>query len=95
MTTTTATQDDRIVIVSNECSPELLDRIKAECFLAATKLNTHAEMAQTLKEKIEALDGKTWNVIVGFNFAANVRHIAQRFVYLYIDQLGFLLFKAQ
>lgn len=87
--------EDRIVIVNSECSPELLDRIKAECFLAATKLNSHSEMATTLKEKIESLDGKTWNVIVGLNFAANVRHISQKFAYLYIDQLGFLLFKAQ
>lgn len=95
MASTVNNPEDRIVIVNSECTPELLDRIKAECFTAATKLNTHQEMSSTLKEKIEALDGKTWNVIVGFNFAANVRHISQKFVYLYIDQLGFLLFKAQ
>ena len=94
MTSAVGNQDDRIVIVNSDCSPELLERIKAEC-LASTKLNTHSEMATTLKEKIEALDGKTWNVIVGHNFAANVRHIAERFVYLYIDQLRFLLFKVQ
>lgn len=95
MTSAVTNPDDRIVIVNSDCTPELLDRIKAECLAASTKLNTHAEMAATLKEKIEALDGKTWNVIVGHNFAANVRHIAERFVYLYIDQLGFLLFKVQ
>ena len=95
MTSTLSGNEDRIVIVNSDCTPELLERIKIECFSACTRLNTHAEMATTLKDKIEALDGKTWNVIVGHNFAANVKHIAEKFVYLYIDQLGFLLFKAQ
>ncbi|OHS92698.1 Dynein light chain 1, cytoplasmic [Tritrichomonas foetus] len=95
MASTLNNNEDRIVIVNSDCTPELLERIKAECLYATARLNTHAEMATTLKDKIEALDGKTWNVIVGHNFAANVKHIAEKFVYLYIDQLGFLLFKAQ
>ena len=48
-----------------------------------------------VKEKFDEMDGPTWNCIVGHNFMANVKHIAERFAYFYIDQLGFLLFKAQ
>jgi hypothetical protein len=83
------------VIVNTDCPPALLESIKAEALQAATKYNTHREMAENLKKKFDAQDGPTWNVIVGHNFGANVRHIAERFCHLYIDQLGFLLFKAQ
>jgi hypothetical protein len=87
--------EDRIVIVNTDCPPALLEWIKMEALQAATKYNTHREMAENLKKKFDAQDGPTWNVIIGHNFGANVRHIAERYCYLYIDQLGFLIFKAQ
>jgi hypothetical protein len=87
--------DDRIVIVNSDCPPALLESIKTQALLASTKYNTHREMAEYLKKWFDGQDGPTWNVIVGHNFGANVRHIAERFCYLYIDQLGLLLFKAQ
>lgn len=87
--------DERIVIVNTDCPAEFLDVIKSEALMCTTKFNTHREMAEHLKKKFDELDGPTWNCIVGNNFAANVRHICERFAYFYIDQLGFLLFKAQ
>jgi hypothetical protein len=42
-------------------------------------------MAEYLKKWFDGQDGPTWNVIVGHNFGANVRHIAEWFCYLYID----------
>jgi hypothetical protein len=87
--------EDRIVIVNTDCPPALLEQIRFETLQASTKCSTHREMAESLKKRFDAVDGPTWNVIVGHNFGANVRHIAERFCYLYIDQLGFLLFKAQ
>jgi hypothetical protein len=94
MATAQATED-RIVVVNTDCQPQFLEQIKGEALFASTKFNTHKEMAEYLKRKFDADDGPTWNVIVGHNFGANVRHIAERFCYLYIDQLGFLIFKAQ
>ena len=92
-----AKQEDRIVVVSDEkdCTPELLDRIKAEALAATSRCNSHREIAEELKKKFDEIDGPTWNCIVGYNFAASVKHISSRFVYFYIDQLGFLLFKSQ
>lgn len=95
--------EERIVVVSSDCPPEFLERIKFEANNASNKFNTHRDMfsffsnsrAEYLKKKFDELDGPTWNCIVGHNFASNVRHIAERFAYLYIDQLGFLIFKAQ
>ena len=92
---TQAATDERIVVVNSDCSPAFLEQIKTEALLASTKFNTHREMAEYLKKKFDEEDGPTWNCIVGHNFAANVRHISEKFCYLYIDQLGFLLFKAQ
>ena len=90
-----AVVDERIVVVNSDCPQPFLDVIKSEAFSASNKFNTHREMAEYLKKKFDELDGPTWNCIVGHNFSANVRHIAERFAYFYIDQLGFLLFKAQ
>ena len=87
--------DERVVIVNSDCPQQFLDLIKSEALSASFKFNTHREMAEYLKKKFDELDGPTWNCIVGHNFSANVKHIAERFAYLYIDQLGFLLFKAQ
>jgi hypothetical protein len=90
-----ATTEDRIVVVNSDCPAPFLEQVKNEALYASTKFNTHREMAEYLKKKFDADDGPTYNVIVGHNFGANVRHIAERFTYLYIDQLGFLIFKAQ
>lgn len=92
-----ASQEDRniIAVVKSDCNDDLLGRIKQEAQHAVNKFNTHREVAEYLKKKLDEVDGPTWNVIVGHNFASNVKHIANHFVYLYIDQLGFLLFKAQ
>ena len=90
-----AAADERVVVVNSDCPPQFLDIVKSEALLATTKFNTHREMAEYLKKKFDEMDGPTWNCIVGHNFSANVRHIAERFAYIYIDQLGFLLFKAQ
>lgn len=87
--------DERIVVVNSDCPPQFLEVVKSEALLASTKFNTHREMAEYLKKKFDEMDGPTWNCIVGHNFMANVKHIAERFAYFYIDQLGFLLFKAQ
>jgi ribosomal protein L30E len=89
------TVEERIVVVSSDCPPDFLEQIKSEALLVSTRCNSHREMAEQLKKKFDEEKGPTWNVIVGHNFASNVRHIAEHYAYLYIDQLGFLIFKAQ
>ncbi|EAY02487.1 Dynein light chain type 1 family protein [Trichomonas vaginalis G3] len=91
------TAEDRAMVnvVKTDCSEEVTNRIKAECQMCAQKFNTQREMAEYLKKTMDKQFGPTWNVIVGHHFASNLKHIAGNFVYLYIDQLGFLLFQAQ
>lgn len=92
----TSAEDRAILaVVKKDCTEEIEAKIKAEAQYALSKFNSHREMAEYLKKKFDEIDGPTWNVIVGHNFASNVKHIAGRFIYFYIDQLGFLLFKAQ
>lgn len=95
MDRTAEIKDERIVVRNSDMPPAFLEQVKAEAMLASVKFNTHREMAEYLKQKFDQDDGPTWNCIVGHNFAANVRHISEKSVYLYIDQVGFLLFKAQ
>ena len=91
------TAEDRLMIavVKTDAPEDMQTRIKQECLTVFKECNTQQEMAQVLKKKMDELYGKQWNVIVGHNFASNLKHIAGNFIYLYIDQLGFLLFKTQ
>ena len=91
------TAEDRqmIAVVKTDAPEEMQARIKQECLTVMKECNTTQEMAEILKKKMDEVYGKQWNVIVGHNFASNLKHIAGNFIYLYIDQLGFLLFKTQ
>ena len=91
------TADDRqmVAIVKTDAPEEMQRRITQECLIVMKECNTTQEMAQILKKKMDEIYGKQWNVIVGHNFASNLKHVAGSFIYMYIDQLGFLLFKTQ
>jgi hypothetical protein len=94
------TTEDRIVVVNTDCPPAFLEQVKTEALFASMKFNMHKEMTESQKRKFDTDDGSAWNVIVGHNFGANVRHISEcfcsvMFCYLDIDQLEFLIFKAQ
>lgn len=69
--------EDKFVInvVSTDCQPELLERIRTEAMTAFNKFQTTREMAEYMKKKFDETDGPTWNCIVGHNFAANVKRI--------------------
>ena len=72
----TNTEDKTVIaIVKGECPNDLTEKIKAEALSAVNKYNTHREIAEYLKKKLDDIDGQTWNVIVGHNFACNVKCI--------------------
>ncbi|CBZ56379.1 putative dynein light chain [Neospora caninum Liverpool] len=51
------------------------------------------EVAQMLKEELDAAFEGTWHVIVGQHFGAFVTHEARQMIYFAIGQVNFLIYK--
>lgn len=52
------------------------------------------DVATFLKKELDQLYGPTWHVIVGKSFGSYVTHEQGYFIYFYIGELAFLLFKS-
>lgn len=59
--------------------------------LAASK--KAVDIAASLKKAMDKAYGPTWHAIVGKNFGSFVSHESGNFIYFYVDNLAFLLFK--
>lgn len=52
------------------------------------------DKATFLKKELDLLYGASWHVIVGLSFGSHVTHEQGYFVYFYIGEVAFLIFKA-
>jgi len=52
------------------------------------------DIAAFLKKELDQVYGPTWHVIVGKSFGSYVTHEQGYFVYFYIGELAFLVFKS-
>mmetsp|Transcript_148240 Transcript_148240/g.259102 ORF Transcript_148240/g.259102 Transcript_148240/m.259102 type:complete len:104 (-) Transcript_148240:3-314(-) len=68
---------------SVDCATEALRRFKVQ-----------KDMAQFIKKEFDAKYGPKWHVIVGRHFGSYVSYEYKCFVYFFIDDLAFLIFKA-
>lgn len=57
-------------------------------------LNSEQAMAHQLKEHFDRKFSPTWHCFVGRNFGSYVTHQTGHYIYFYIGQMGFLLFKS-
>lgn len=55
---------------------------------------TEKEMASYIKKEFDRHHGNPWHVFVGRNFGSFVTHETDNYIYFYIGQMGFLLFKS-
>lgn len=46
-----------------------------------------------MKQEFDKRFGTTWHVIVGRNFGSYVTHETRHFIYFYLGQIAFLIFK--
>ncbi|EGW33519.1 uncharacterized protein SPAPADRAFT_151749 [Spathaspora passalidarum NRRL Y-27907] len=52
------------------------------------------DIATFLKKELDQIYGPTWHVIVGRSFGSYVTHEQGYFIYFYIGDLAFLIFKS-
>lgn len=89
---------EKMAIVKCDMRPDLIDMILNEIALIETGSKTcqltQRDIAEYLKKLLDRREGPTWNCIIGNNFSANIRHIAGCYAYFYLEQVGYLIFKA-
>lgn len=51
------------------------------------------DIAAYVKQEFDRRFGTTWHVIVGRNFGSYVTHETRHFIYFYLGQIAFLIFK--
>lgn len=74
-------------------SPELKNDIFAISLKAVQEFSLEREIAGVVKKELDVKHGSTWHVIVGRSFGSYVTHEKGHFMYYYIGQLAFLVFK--
>jgi dynein light chain LC8-type len=52
------------------------------------------DIAAFMKKEFDKKYGTTWHCVVGRNFGSYVTHESGNFIYMYISNVAFLLFKA-
>jgi dynein light chain LC8-type len=61
---------------------------------AQEKYTIEKDMAAHIKREFDKRYNPTWHCIVGRNFGSYVTHETKHFIYFYIGQMAFLLFKS-
>jgi len=61
---------------------------------AVRKYSVENDVADFIKAALEDKYPRTWQVIVGTNFGSMVTHESKFFMYFYIGQLAFLVWKS-
>ena len=73
---------------------EMKDNIIRKVEEALNEALQDKEIAIRLKSALEAdYKGSVWHVIVGRNFGSCVTYEAKHYIYFYVGQKGFLIFK--
>lgn len=79
------------------CPDDILDQalIKARVLLDQYDIDTDgAQVAEQFKKFMDSEYEPYWHVVCGRNFGCYAIHTAQRFLYFYVDNIAFLLYKS-
>lgn len=61
---------------------------------ALVKFGVEKDMAAHIKRAADERFGPTWHVVVGKSFGSYVTHETKHFIYFYIGQIAFLIWRA-
>lgn len=86
---------DRKAVVKHGDMSEELQQDAIDCATQALeKFNIEKDIAGYVKKEFDKKHQPTWHCVVGRNFGSYVTHEAKSFLYFYIGQVAFLLFKS-
>ncbi|KER32423.1 dynein light chain type 1 [Opisthorchis viverrini] len=86
--------DRKAVIKNADMTAEMQDIAVNTAAYGLDNFNVEKDVAAHLKKEFDRRFGPTWHCIVGKNFGSYVTHEAQNFIYFYLQDRAFLLFKS-
>ncbi|EGR28858.1 neuronal nitric oxidse synthase protein inhibitor, putative [Ichthyophthirius multifiliis] len=60
---------------------------------ALDRFSIEKDMAQYIKNEFDRLHEKYWHCIVGKQFGSSVTHDSKHYIYFYIGEMSFLLYR--
>ncbi|GMM38398.1 dynein light chain [Saccharomycopsis crataegensis] len=94
MTNESKTMEQKRVIKSVDMSQELQDYVFDKIAeLSKDGEKPEKEVASLLKKDLDENQGHVWHVIVGTDFGSYITHEAGKFIYFYIGERAYMVFK--
>ncbi|KAI5952022.1 DYN2 [Candida jiufengensis] len=87
-------QDNTPILKASDLSEEIQIKIFELADQACQTYKIEKDIATFLKKELDQIYGPTWHVIVGKSFGSYVTHEQGYFIYFYIGELAFLIFKS-
>ncbi|EEB06619.2 dynein light chain Dlc2 [Schizosaccharomyces japonicus yFS275] len=82
------------VIKSVDMSEEMQQDAVRTALQAIEKFPVEKDIATFIKREFDKRYSPTWHCIVGRNFGSFVTHESRHFIYFYLGNIAFLLFKS-
>ncbi|CAH8468026.1 unnamed protein product [Heterobilharzia americana] len=86
--------ETKAVIKNADMSEEMQQHAIDCCTQALAKYTVEKDIAAHVKKEFDKMYNPTWHCIVGRNFGSYVTHETKHFIYMYLGQVAFLLFKS-
>ncbi|CCE82204.1 Piso0_001917 [Millerozyma farinosa CBS 7064] len=87
-------RENEPILKASDLPDEIQTKIYELSSEALSNYKVEKDIATFLKKELDHLYGATWHVIVGKSFGSYVTHEQGYFIYFYIGQLAFLIFKS-
>ncbi|KAG8844096.1 Dynein light chain [Serendipita sp. 405] len=82
-------------VIKNVDMSEEMQRTSVEIALSSLeKFTVEKDIAADVKKEFDKRFGPTWHVVVGKNFGSYVTHETKHFIYFYISNIAFLVWKS-
>ncbi|KAK9472653.1 dynein light chain type 1-domain-containing protein [Dipodascopsis tothii] len=86
--------DGKAVIKSTDMSEEMQGVVVDLAIHAMEQYNIEKDIAAHIKKELDYRFGTAWHSIVGRHFGSYVTHETGNFLYFYLGQIAFLIFKS-
>ncbi|KAI3404427.1 DYN2 [Candida oxycetoniae] len=87
-------QDKAPVLKASDLAEDIQVKVFELADQAVKNYTVEKDIAAFLKKELDQTYGATWHVIVGKSFGSYVTHEQGYFIYFYIGELAFLVFKS-
>ncbi|KAJ1021237.1 hypothetical protein NDA18_005478 [Ustilago nuda] len=87
-------RDLKPVIKNVDMSEEMQSETIEIAYDALGKFTVEKDMAGHVKRTMDSKFGPTWHAVVGQRYGSYVTHETKHFIYFYLGQMAFLLWRA-